>query len=66
MATKEVKQGYMLYNAKTGRTQEVRFHVVMEGELDVTIGMADTKVKLYQDQKNELDTGDVSFLPAKK
>ena len=66
MATKEVKQGYMLYNAKTGRTQEVRFHVIMEGELDVTIGMADTKVKLYQDQKNELDTADTSFLPIKK
>jgi len=66
MATKEVKQGYMLYNAKTGRTQEVRFNVILEGELDVTIGTADTKVKLYQDQKNELDTGDVSFLPAKK
>ncbi len=66
MATKEVKQGSMLYNAKTGRTQEVRFHVIMEGELDVTIGMADTKVKLYQDQKNELDTADTSFLPVKK
>ena len=66
MATKEVKQGVALYNAKTGRTQEVRFHVIMEGELDVTIGTADTKVKLYQDQKNELDTADTSFLPVKK
>ena len=66
IGTKEVKQGYMLYNAKTGRVQEVRFNIIMEGEIDVTIGTADAKVKLYQDQKTELDTADTSFIPVKK
>jgi hypothetical protein len=65
MATKEVKQGYMLYDPVAGRTREARFNVILEGELDVTIGSADTKVKLYQDQKNELDTAETSFLPKK-
>jgi hypothetical protein len=66
MTTKEVKQGYMLYNAKSGRPQEIKIQMIMEGDLDVTIGAADTKVKLYQDQTTEYVIGDTSFMGVKK
>ena len=66
LATKDTKQGYILFNSKVGRVQEARFNVILEGELDVTIAGADTKVKLFMDQKTELDTADVSYLPAVK
>ncbi len=62
----DTKPGYALYDPKTGRVKEVRFSVVMEGEVDVTISSADAKVKIYQDQKTELDTGDTSFAPKPK
>jgi len=62
----DTKPGYMLYNPKTGRVQEARFNVIMEGEIDVTIANSDAKVKLFMDQKTELDTADTSFLPKAK
>lgn len=63
--TKEVKQGVILYNPKTGRVEQVRINVVLQGDLDVTIQTTETKVALYQDQKTELDTSDTSLLPKK-
>lgn len=62
----DTKPGHMLYNPKTGRVQEARLNVIMEGEIDVTIANADAKVKLFMDQKTELDTADTSFLPKAK
>lgn len=63
--TKEVKQGIILYNPKSGRVESVRINIIIQGELDVTIQSTDTKVAIFQDQKTELDSGDVSFLPKK-
>ncbi|OWK46357.1 hypothetical protein FRUB_00056 [Fimbriiglobus ruber] len=64
--TPETKPGILLYNPKTGRVESVKFNVILKGDIDVTIGTAEAKVALYQDQKTELDTADTSFLPAKK
>jgi len=66
ITTKEVKQGYILYNPKTGRVEQARINVISEGELDAVLGAAESKVKLYMDQKMELDTSDTTFLTPKK
>jgi len=65
LTTKDVKQGIVLYNPKTGRVESVRIEITIAGELDVTIQSTDTKVNIYQVQKTELDTGDTSYLPKK-
>ena len=65
-ALKEMKQGVILYNPKAGRVESVRLHMILTGDLELTVANSDTKVALYQDQKTEVDTGDASFLPAKK
>jgi len=66
ITTKEVKQGYILYNPKAGRVEQARINLISEGELDATLGTAQSKVKLYMDQKMELDTSDTSFITPKK
>ncbi len=63
--TKEVKQGYILYDPKLGRVKEAKINILMTGDLDVTIGTAETKVSLQQDQKTELETSDTSFVQKK-
>lgn len=65
LETKEVKQGLVLYNPKAGRVESVRINLVLTGDLDVTIGSADSKVSLTQDQRTELDTSDTPLLPKK-
>ena len=63
--TKEVKQGVVLYNPKAGRVESVRINLILTGDLDVTIGSADSKVNLTQDQRTELDTSETPLLPKK-
>jgi hypothetical protein len=63
--TKEVKQGYILYDPKAGRVKEAKINVLMTGDLDVTIGTAETKVSLQQDQKTEVETSDSPFIQKK-
>jgi len=63
--TKEVKQGYILFDPKVGRVKEAKINILMTGDLDVTIGTAETKVSLQQDQKTELETADTSFITKK-
>jgi hypothetical protein len=63
LETKEVKQGLVLYNPTAGRVEQVRIHMVLGGDLDVAIGMADSKVSLSQDQRTELDTSDAPLMP---
>lgn len=63
--TKEVKSGYILYDGKTGRVKEAKINVLMTGDLDVTIGTAETKVSLQQDQKTEMETSDSPFIQKK-
>ena len=65
LETKEVKQGYILYDAKAGRVKEAKINVIMTGDLDVTIGTAETKVSLQQDQKTELESSDTPFIQKK-
>ena len=65
LETKDVKQGLVLYNPKAGRVESVRVHLTLAGDLDVTIGSADSKVSLTQDQRTELDTSDTPLLPKK-
>jgi hypothetical protein len=65
LETKDVKQGLVLYNPKAGRVESVRIHLTLTGDLDVTIGSADSKVSLSQDQRTELDTSDTPLLPKK-
>ena len=64
-ATKEMKQGVVLYNPKTGRVESVRLHMILTGDLELTVASSDTKVAVYQDQKLEVDTSDTSLLPKK-
>jgi hypothetical protein len=64
--TKEVKQGLILFNPKAGRVEQERIHIVLSGDLDVTIGNADSKVSLTQDQLTELDSSDQPLLPKAK
>ena len=66
LTTKEVKQGVALFDPKTGRLKEMTLDVVTEGDLEVTVQNADTKLKLYQEQTTKLDTADTSFLPKTK
>ena len=66
LTTKEVKKGFALFDPKTGQIQDMQLDVVSEGELDVTVQNADTKLKLYQEQNTELKTADTSFLPKTK
>ena len=65
LKTKEVKNGVILYDAKKGRIESVRINITLEGNLDVTIGAAEAKVNLTQDQRTELDTSDTTLLPKK-
>jgi hypothetical protein len=65
LETKEVKQGLVLYNPKAGWVESVRINLVLSGDLDVTIGSADSKVSLTQDQRTELDTSATPLLPKK-
>jgi hypothetical protein len=65
LETKEVKQGIVLFNPKAGRVDSVRINLVLTGDLDVTIGSADSKVNLTQDQRTELDSSDTPLLPKK-
>ncbi|HET6575858.1 MAG TPA: DUF6263 family protein [Fimbriiglobus sp.] len=65
LETKEVKQGLVLYNPKAGWVESVRINLVLTGDLDVTIGSADSKVSLTQDQRTELETSATSLLPKK-
>ncbi len=65
LETKEVKQGLVLYNPKSGKVEQVRINLVLTGDLDVVIGSADSKVALNQDQRTELDTSDTPLLPKK-
>jgi hypothetical protein len=65
LETKEVKQGLVLYNPKSGKVEQVRINLVLTGDLDVVIGSADSKVSLNQDQRTELDTSDSPQLPKK-
>ena len=66
LKTKEVKQGTALYDPKSGRVKEMHLDIVTEGDLEVTVQNADTKLKLYQEQKSDLETADTSFLPKAK
>jgi hypothetical protein len=64
--TKEMKQGVILYSPKAGRVESARIHMVLTGELELTVASSDIKVALYQDQQTEVDTADASLLPVKK
>ena len=66
LTTKEVKKGFALFDPKTGQVQDMQLDLVSEGEIDVTVQNADTKLKLYQEQTTELKTADTSFLPKTK
>ena len=57
------EKGVILYDPKTGRIQSARIKIKLKGELTVTIGGADTKVELSQEQTTEIETSDKSLLP---
>ncbi len=59
----DAKPNFFLYNAKTGRIEESSIAVKLRGTLDVTIGGADTKINLHQEQTTTSKTADKSFLP---
>lgn len=54
--------GFMLYNPRTGRIENARINLKIEGELTVTIGGTDTTVRLDQEQTTTIETKDTSFL----
>ncbi len=55
-------KGVIYFDPRTQRVVSAEIVVKLKGELTVTIGMTDTKVELYQEQKTTLRTGDSSFM----
>lgn len=55
-------KGVILYNPRAQRIESAEIGVKLTGDLVVTIGGADTKVELNQEQKTTIKTSDTSLL----
>ena len=66
LETQEVKEGYILYDAKLGQIKDSKIVVVVNGDLEVTINKSDSKVNLLQQQTTTLQSGSESLMTKKE
>ena len=66
LETKEVKEGYILYDAKMGQIKDAKIVVVVSGDLEVTINKSDSKVSLLQEQTTTLQSASESLMTKKE